>query len=100
MASQTLNLSITDTSDQLILITRGWTQVWARLESNADGVNEISIGSSFAEIEGGVDTGALLLGPGTEVKIKTTSANPVKWTVILNDLFFLDVFVESFCGGQ
>lgn len=100
MASTTLNHSITKDSEVLFITTRGWTQMWARLESNADGVNEIAAGSSFMEVDGGVAI-SQVLAPGTQVKIKTTSATQVKWSVMLTELVFLDVLVESLCvGGQ
>lgn len=101
MATQTLNHSITKDSEALFITTRGWTQMWARLESNADGKNELSAGSGYMEIDGGVDIPPFILAPGTQIKIRTTSAIPVKWSVMLTDLVFLDVLIESLCtGGQ
>ena len=99
MPSETLDHALTNTTDESVFTTRGWTQIWAHLESTAGGTNTLAMGSRHIKVEGGTTVGPMVLAPNTEIKIKTTSASPVQWSIMLTDLRFIDILEQYLCGG-
>jgi len=92
-------MEITNTSEKEIYKTTTWTHLWAYLESAAPGKNELAYGSTFVEVEAGV-TVSHIVAPGTRIQLKTTSASPVSWSVLITPLDMIDDVLNALCGGQ
>lgn len=99
MASQALKTTITSGQDPEIYTTTGWTEIWAQLDSAADGENLFGYDGSFTVVEAGA-TIRHTVAPNTTIKMKTSSNTPVSWAVIITELSFLEDIVEALCGGE
>lgn len=98
MSSESFNKVIVNTSEKDLYITSTWTHFWAYLEAAADGVNSISYGSEYVEIDAGVTVNHMV-APGTTIRIRTTSTSPVRWAILITPVTAIDQIIGALCAG-
>ena len=95
--SESFDKTIIDTSEQELYVAPTWVSFWAQLESAAGGDNFISYGASFVKIEPGTVI-QHVVAPQTKIQIRTTSTNPVIWSVLITQLTVIDDVLQALCG--